>query len=143
MRSIFVLVAMLALALPAPVGAQDAQPATAPAAETASPATATAVSQDIMIELNKLEAIGEACRGYFIVENKTPAGLKELQIDVFLFDKPGVIVRRAAFSFLNIRPGHSKVVLFDLSDIDCGSIGRLLVNEVLACTAADGKTVEA
>ena len=147
MRSIFVLVATLALAFPAPVRAQDAQPATTPAAEAASPpppapAAQAPAAQDITIELNKLEATEKACRGYFIVENKTPAGLKELQIDVFLFDKQSVILRRVALSFLDIRPGRSKVVLFDLADLDCGSIGRLLVNEVIACTAADGKAVE-
>ena len=64
-----------------------------------------------------------------IDENNTPARLKEPQIDVFLFDKQSVILRRVALRLSDIRPGHRpKVVLFDLADLDCGSIGRLLVN---------------
>ena len=58
------------------------------------------------------------------------------QIDVFLFDTDVIPRRREP-----IRPGTPRV-LFDLADLDCGSIGRLLVNEVIACTAADGKAVE-
>ena len=95
----------------------------------------------ISIELNKLEPAENACRGYFVVDNRSPEPLKELQIDVFLFDKQDVVLRR---SLSPSRSPHSriKVVLFDLADINCEDIGRLLVNDVLACTDADGAAIE-
>lgn len=97
----------------------------------------------IDIELNKLEdAEKNACRLYFVVDNGTPDPLKQLEIDVFLFDKEGVILRRAALSFPDVRPGRTKVVLFELADLVCGDVGRLLVNEVLTCTSADDKPIE-
>ena len=111
MRPIVLFMAMLSLVCAAPAAAQTDTPAAGGASVPAAPAQ----QRDITIELNKLEAIEKACRGYFIVENKMPESLKELQIDVFLFDKQGVILRRVALSFLDIRPGKSKVVLFDLS----------------------------
>jgi hypothetical protein len=96
----------------------------------------------ISIELNKLESASNACRGYFIVTNRTPGTLKELGLDVFLFDKKGVILRRVGLTFLDIRSDRMKVVLFDLADLACGDIGRLLVNDVIACASATGAPID-
>ena len=122
-----------ALGQTAPDTAPDLPAATAAATEPAEAAG------EISIELNKLESTPNACRGYFVVDNRTPEPIEELQIDVFLFDKEGVILRRVALSFLDVRSGRTKVVLFDLADLACGDVGRLLVNEVLACTDPEGK----
>jgi hypothetical protein len=116
------------------------EPAAADAATETPGAEAGAGS--ISIELNKLESTQNACRGYFVVDNRTPEPIDELQIDVFLFDKEGVILRRVALSFLDVRSGRTKVVLFDLADLACGDVGRLLVNEVLACKGASGEAIE-
>jgi hypothetical protein len=111
----------------------------APAAVAAQPA---GEGPRITIELNKLEKTEDACRGYFVIDNGMPDTLKELQIEVFLFDKQGVILRRVALPFPDVRSGRIKVVLFDLSGVACGDIGRLLVNGVLTCTAASGAPIE-
>lgn len=95
----------------------------------------------ISVELNKLEPADNACRGYFVVGNDRPDPLKELQIEVVLFDQEGVVMRQVLLTFAGVRAGRTKVVLFDLPDLDCGDIGRLLLNEVLACTSADGSTI--
>jgi hypothetical protein len=127
-----------------PDPARGGEPAAAGAAPETPEAAAEAGAEagSISIELNKLESTENACRGYFVVDNRTPEPLDELQIDVFLFDKEGVILRRVALSFLDVRSGRTKVVLFDLADLSCGDVGRLLVNEVLACKGASGEAVE-
>jgi hypothetical protein len=102
-------------------------------AQTAAPA-----EKKISVELNKLESVPNACRGYFVIGNGTTDGLKELRLDVFLFDKAGVILRRVGLNFTDIRPERSKVVLFDIPDMSCGDIGRLIVNDVLACNGSSG-----
>lgn len=118
-----------------PEAAEPAAPA--PAAEPAPPA---APGEGINIELNKLEVAANACLGYFIVENGLPEPLQELQIDVFFFDRQEVILRRVALTFLDVRPGRAKVVLFEL-DIPCADISRLLLNEVIACTQEGGSPI--
>ena len=128
---------MLACVFATPAFAQNEAPAVA-----ATPQAAPAEGSAISIELNKLEPAQNACRGYFVVDNRSPKPLKELQIDVFLFDKQDVVLRRVALTFPNVRTSRMKVVLFDLADIKCEDIGRLLVNDVLACTDADGAAIE-
>ena len=91
---------------------------------------------EIQVELNKLEPAGIACRGYFVVNNGLPEPLKELRLDVFLFDKSGIILRRFGLTFLDLRAERSKVVLFDLPEVECGNVGRLVVNDVIACNLA-------
>ena len=92
----------------------------------------------ITVELNKLEAIGRACRGYFVVRNRTPEAIGELRLDVFLFDKPGLILRRVGLTFTDLPPERTKVALFDLTEGACEEIGRVLVNAVVACTNPRG-----
>jgi hypothetical protein len=143
MRSILRLAAVLACLAAAPAQAQTEGGASTTSDASAAPSAgqSAAGGGSIALELNKLESVANACRGYFVVDNHTPETLKELQIDVFLFDKDGIILRRVALSFLDVRSGRTKVVLFDLADLSCGDIGRLLVNEVLACTDASGAAV--
>src|SRR5262245_50945220 len=85
----------------------------------------------ILVELNKLESSPNACRGYFVINNGVGEPLRELRLDVFLFDKGGVILRRVGLTFADIRAERSKVVLFDIPDTACDAVGRLVVNDVL------------
>jgi hypothetical protein len=116
----------------APAHAQS----TGAAAETGAPANPSDAA--VTVELNKLEPAANACRAYFVVGNQLPDPLKELQLDVYIFDPKGVIAHRVGLAFTDVRPNRTKVVLFDLADLTCGDIGRLLVNEVLACSTAKG-----
>ncbi|MYZ49558.1 hypothetical protein [Propylenella binzhouense] len=95
----------------------------------------------ISLELNKLEGAQGACRAYFLVQNEMPVALDEMRLDVFLFDRSSVVLRRVALTYSDIRSNRMKVALFDLPDLDCGKIGRLLVNDVLACTIEGGKPI--
>jgi hypothetical protein len=95
----------------------------------------------ITLELNKLETAAGGCRAYFVVENRTSEGVKELRLDTFIFDAGGQITRRIGLTFPDIRPDRTKVVPFDLNGAACPEIGRVLVNDVLACTAASGAPV--
>lgn len=95
----------------------------------------------IALELNKLEAAGGGCRAYFVVENRTGEGLKELRLDTFIFDGGGQITRRIGLTFPDIRAERTKVVPFDLNGAACPEIGRVLVNDILACTGGSGSPI--
>lgn len=95
----------------------------------------------ILLELNKLEPASGGCRAYFVVENRTPEAVRELRLDTFIFDANGQIARRIGLTFPDIRPERTKVVPFDLAGAACPEIGRMLVNDVLACTGTSGSPI--
>jgi hypothetical protein len=92
----------------------------------------------IELELNKVEQSQGACRAYFVVENGTKDTVKDLSLDVFVFDRTEVIAQRVGLSFNDIRPDRRKVVLFDLEAITCEDVGELLVNDILTCESDTG-----
>lgn len=115
-------------------------------AQSAAPTTGAAPDAPrrpaaISLELNKLEAASGGCRAYFVVENRTTEAVKELRLDTFIFDANGQISRRIGLTFPDIRPERTKVVPFDLAGAACPDIGRVLVNDVLACTGPTGSPI--
>jgi hypothetical protein len=122
----------------------------APFALTACLAATGALAQPsnapIAIELNKLEKTGGAagtdCRIYVVVDNKSNDSYDALQLDIIFFRTDGVIERRLAVDMAPLRPAKKSVKLFDVAGLECGSIGQVLVNDVMACRETGGKTVD-
>ena len=142
MRSSFSVSAAFALTLMSGLAAngQTPQPGSAP---PGGPEAAGRRGPSILLELNKLEPASGGCRAYFVVENRTAEAVKELRLDTFIFDANGQIARRIGLTFPDIRPERTKVVPFDLAGAACPEIGRMLVNDVLACTGASGGPIQA
>lgn len=92
------------------------------------------------LELNKLEPISEGpagCRVYFVVTNPDAEVINPLRLDVILFGADGVILRRIAVDLGPLPARKTGVRLFDLQGLACDSIGRVLINDVLACQEGD------
>ncbi|MEN3209432.1 Tat pathway signal protein [Methylorubrum populi] len=121
----------LTVSLPAAM-AQDATPA----AKDAAPAAKSDVPP-LKIELNRLEPAGEACRTYMLVDNSRGPALKSLKVDLFAFDTEGVAQKRLAVELGPIQEKKTVVRLFDFAGLACPKIGRLLLNDVLACEGGD------
>lgn len=103
----------------------------------------------IAVELNKLEkpeprpgASGGDCRVYVVLDNKSQNSYDSLQLDLVLFGTDGVIGRRLAVEMAPLRPVKKSVKLFDVAGLECGSIGQVLVNDVMTCRDGGGKPVE-
>ena len=97
-------------------------------------------AQEIKLELNKLEPQPEtnACRVYLVFDNSAGPAIEALQLDLILFDRDGVIARRLAVDTAPLRASKTTVKLFDIPDLACTDIRRVLINEVLECRDADG-----
>ncbi|CAO4142501.1 Tat pathway signal protein [Methylorubrum thiocyanatum] len=121
----------LTVSLPAAM-AQDATPA----AKDAAPAAKSDVPS-LKIELNRLEPAGEACRTYMLVDNSRGPALKSLKVDLFAFDTEGVAQKRLAVELGPVQEKKTVVRLFDFAGLACPKIGRLLLNDVLACEGGD------
>ena len=87
----------------------------------------------IGVELNKLEAAGEVCRSYVVVDNGLGGDLASLALDLVVFDGEGVIARRLAVELGPVPAAKTRVKVFDIEGVACAAIGRFLVNGVLAC----------
>jgi hypothetical protein len=90
------------------------------------------------LELNRLEPVSgaaEGCRIWLVLANDAPeaAAIASLRLDLVVFGAEGQIARRAAVELAPVGAGRTAVRLFDLAGLACDRIGRLLVNEVLAC----------
>ncbi len=128
-------------------GVAAAQEAAAPAAGGKAPpaaaAPAPAAGQPaIRLELNKLEPAEGGCHVYFVVENQTGDEVGELQTDVYLFDRQETVLRGLVLQFAGIAPQRTKVVPFELADLGCDAIGRVLLNQVVACTRPDASPLQ-
>ena len=75
-------------------------------------------------------------RTYLLVDNRGPA-LKSLKVDVFAFDGEGVAQKRLAVELGPVAERKTVVKLFDFAGMACPKIGRLLLNDVLACEGGD------
>jgi hypothetical protein len=99
---------------------------------------AVQAQQGVRIELNKLEPQDGACRAYLVFENNTGHTFTEYKLDLVMFDPDDVIARRLAVDAAPLRADKTTVKLFDIEGLDCGNIGRILVNDVLDCADDTG-----
>lgn len=100
------------------------------------PAAATTPDSDVPrvdIELNRLEQLDGGCRLTLMLTNGLPAAIDALSIEAVLFDGDGRVER---FLLLKTRPlamGRTRVQQFDVRDLACEAIGRMLLNDVTEC----------
>ena len=91
----------------------------------------------LKVELNRLEPAGEACRTYMLVDNGRGPALKSLKVDLFAFDTEGVAQKRLAVELGPVQEKKTVVRLFDFAGLACPKIGRILLNDVLACEGGE------
>lgn len=92
----------------------------------------------LRIELNKLEEAGADCRAIVVTENVSDTRLDSLKLDLVVFGADGVVAKRLAAELGPLTGGKTVVKTFPITAIACADIGRVLVNDVVACVAPDG-----
>lgn len=99
-----------------------------------------APAPSIHLELNGAEASPAGCRLTFLIRNDLGAALERAAFEIVLFNGAGLVERLAVLDFKELPPGKTKVRQFDIPGADCARIGRVLVNDAVAC---EGEGVEA
>lgn len=99
----------------------------------AAEAQETVPAMPLRLELNRLEPNGEACRTYLVIDNSRGTALKSLKVDLFAFDTDGIAQKRLGVELGPVPDRKTIVRLFDFPAIACPKIGRVLLNDVLAC----------
>jgi len=88
------------------------------------------------IELNRLEDRGAGCRVHLVLENTSPRAYDSYRLDLVIFGADGVIVRRVALETAPLRADKTVVKEFELADLACTQVGRILLNDVSRCASA-------
>lgn len=107
----------------------------------ASPIHSQTAEPSLLIELNRIDQVGEACRLTFLVDNRSGADVTAISLETVMLDVDGVVDRLTIFDFGALPDSVPRVRQFDLPDLSCDALGRVLVNGVadcdpaLACTA--------
>ncbi len=94
---------------------------------------APAAEGDLNIELNKVEDNGGACLASFVVRNKLGHTLDRFSLDIYVFDRDGVIARQVLLDLAPLRNAKTTVARFSLIKRACDDVGQILVNDVPSC----------
>ncbi len=115
--------------------------ATCAAAMGILPAAAQDAAPTFSLDLNNAVETGDGgCRLTYVANNGTGSALEAISYQVAVFDAEGIVTDLLVLEFGSLIEGKTKVVQFDLAGRACGDISRITVNEVAACTLADGTT---
>lgn len=116
-------IAFLAAALCAtPVFAQEAQDVPA--------------APGLALELNALTASETGCRVTFLATNRLGTELIRSAFEIALFGDGGGIERLVSLDFKAMPEGKTRVLQFDIADVGCDKVSRVLINDIVACDGA-------
>jgi len=106
-------------------------------------APAPAGERGIEIELNKAEDNGGACIASFVVRNGLGHTLDRFSMDLYVFDRDGVIARQVLLDLAPLRGDKTTVARFSLIARPCGEISRILINDIPSCRSeGTGETLD-
>lgn len=100
---------------------------------------ASAQTGNFELELNTFLDIPDGCRLTFVATNNTGIELTQAAFEVAAFNAEGVVQSLLVLEFGGLPLGKTRVVQFDLPQMKCEGLSRLLVNGQDACDSADGK----
>jgi len=92
------------------------------------------------VELNRLEERSGGCRVHLVIENASARAFTSYRLDLVIFASDGIIARRVALEAAPLRARKTMVKEFELEDLACAGIGRILLNDISACSSEAGGT---
>jgi hypothetical protein len=99
-------------------------------------ASGVAAAAPINIELNRLDPAGPNCRATIVVQNTEAKPVDGLKIDLVMFDTGGLVAKRLLVDVGALARLKTIVKSFELAELGCDRIGRVLLNDVPACGEA-------
>ncbi|RYG91622.1 hypothetical protein EU803_09975 [Loktanella sp. IMCC34160] len=104
--------------------------------------TTAAIAQDdssFDLQLNAAaDTTAGSCRLTYVATNQSDQAFDRTAYEVGIFNAEGAVTRLLVLEFGSLVAGKTKILQFDLAESSCASISRIVVNDVAACTLADG-----
>lgn len=88
---------------------------------------------DVMLELNRVDQIDTACRLTFMARNGLAEDIGSFALETVLIDAEGRVAQLTVFDFGALPAGTPRVRQFDLAELRCDTLGRVLINGVAEC----------
>lgn len=98
------------------------------------PGEAEPAKQSLVLELNRIEPLPEACRLYLLLRNEQARGFERLTLDLVFFDRDAIIDRRFSVEAGPIAARKTTLRQLDVPDLSCEELGSLLLNAVPSCS---------
>ncbi len=99
----------------------------------AGPLSAQDTMAPFALELNAAQTESGACRMTYVATNRTETALSRAAYEFAVFDMQGVVTRLLVLEFGPLVAGKTKVLQFDLTDMPCEEMSRIVVNGAPAC----------
>jgi len=125
----------LALLLAAPIAAGAEDGTSSKDVETAK---AKAPPSALELELNRIQPLDDACRLYLLFRNGGETPYSRFVLDLVFFDREAVIDRRFSVEAGPLPADKTTLKQLDVPELECGSLGGLLLNTVSTCEGASG-----
>ena len=109
------------------------------AALAASPALAeettapTGPAPTLALELNALTPSETGCRITFLATNRLGTEVTRSAFEIALFGAGGGIERLVSLEFKAMPEGKTRVLQFDIGQVGCDALSRVLINDITAC----------
>jgi len=88
---------------------------------------------EIRLELNTLEQAEDGCRLTFVIRNGMAEPIEALSFELALFDSNGTVRSVIALNAGAMPGGKTRVRRFNLRNVVCADVSRLLLNDITEC----------
>jgi len=87
----------------------------------------------VSIELSAAEAVGDACRLSFVVQNGHSQTIRSSVYETVLFNTSGQVAKMTLLDFQDLPVGRLRVRQFQFAGLACNEISRVLINGAETC----------
>ncbi|UVD55809.1 hypothetical protein NE852_17150 [Rhizobium sp. Pop5] len=92
---------------------------------------ASAMSLDV--ELNALAPSQKGCMMTFVAENNLPAAINKISFELAFFNDKNAVDKITVLDFRDLPQGKKRVRQFDMPNVKCESVTRILINDTPVC----------
>lgn len=97
-------------------------------------APVTVQAEALHIRLDQANTGAGQCQLVFVLENSTETEFEQLQAEVVLLNRDTRVLRLSLMDFQSLPANGLRVRSFNLPDLDCAEVGRVLFNAMGPCT---------
>ncbi len=102
---------------------------------TSAAVPAAAEDSAVRVELNTAETTDTSCRLSFLVENTHANDIAQVVYETVLFDADGTVNQLTLFDFGTLPANRPRVRQFEVPDLACDGLSRILINGASTCEA--------
>ncbi|MBB2673363.1 UNVERIFIED_ORG: hypothetical protein GGE44_002928 [Rhizobium esperanzae] len=93
----------------------------------------TAPAASLNVELNALAPSQKGCMMTFVALNQLPAAINKVSFELAFFNDRNAVDRITVLDFRDLPQGKKRVRQFDMPNVKCKSVTRILINDTPVC----------